>query len=333
MGMPVFGGASMKLPRREFLHLAAGAAALSTLPRYASALDYPTRPVHLVVPFPPVGAPDIVGRLICQWLSKRLGQQFIVENRPGAAGNIGNEFVAHALPDGNTLLLGTSATTVNVAFYTNLNYDFVHEIIPFASVGMTPFVMAITPSFPAKTVAEFIAYAKANPGKINMASQGTGTTPHVCGELLMMLTGINLIHVPYRSSLMPDLLAGQVQLYFSPMPLAIDFVRDGRLRALAVTTQKRSDLLADVPTVGETVPGFEVTGWYGPCAPAGTSTVIVDKLHAEINAGVADPDFTARLLALGIERRPMTTAEFSKFVGDEIEKWAKVIKFANIKPE
>jgi tripartite-type tricarboxylate transporter receptor subunit TctC len=323
----------LKLPRRKFLHLAAGSAALAALSRMASALDYPTRPVHIVVPFPPGGAPDIEGRLIGQWLSQRLGQQFIVDNRPGAAGNIGTEIVAHAPPDGYTLLLTTSATVVNVAFYTNLNYNFVRDIIPVGSIGITPFVMTITPSFPAKTVAEFIAYAKANPDKINMASQGTGTTPHVCGELLMMMTGIKLLHVPYRGNLMPDLLAGQVQLYFSPMPQAIEFVRDGRLRALAITTEERSDLLPDVPTVGETVPGFEATGWYGICAPAGTPTAIIDKLNAEIKTGVADPRFKARLLALGVEPSPMTTVEFGKFVGDEIAKWSKVIKFAGIKAE
>ena len=289
--------------------------------------------MHIVVPFPPGGAPDIEARRIGQWLSPRLGQQFIVDNRPGAAGNIGTEIVAHAPPDGYTLLLTTSATAVNVAFYTNLNYNFVRDIIPVGCVGIVPFVMAITPSFPAKTVAEFIAYAKANPGKINMASQGTGTTPHVCGELLMMVTGIKLLHVPYRGNLMPDLLAGQVQLYFSPMPQAIDFVRDGRLRALAVTTEKRSDLLPDVPTVAESVPGFEATGWYGICAPAGTPTAIIDKLNAQINTSLADPNFKARLLTLGVEPRPMTTAEFGKFVGDEIEKWSKVIKFAGIKEE
>ena len=323
----------MRLPRRKFLHLAAGAGALAAFSRTASAVDYPTRPVHIVVPFPPGGAPDIEARRIGQWLSPRLGQQFIVDNRPGAAGNIGTEIVAHAPPDGYTLLLTTSATAVNVAFYTNLNYNFVRDIIPVGCVGIVPFVMAITPSFPAKTVAEFIAYAKANPGKINMASQGTGTTPHVCGELLMMVTGIKLLHVPYRGNLMPDLLAGQVQLYFSPMPQAIDFVRDGRLRALAVTTEKRSDLLPDVPTVAESVPGFEATGWYGICAPAGTPTAIIDKLNAQINTSLADPNFKARLLTLGVEPRPMTTAEFGKFVGDEIEKWSKVIKFAGIKEE
>jgi len=323
----------MKLPRRKLMHLAAGAAALAAFSRTASGFDYPTRSVHIVVPFPPGGAPDIEARLIGQWLSPRLGQQFIVDNRPGAAGNIGTEIVAHAPPDGYTLLLTTSATAVNVAFYTNLNYNFARDIIPVGCVGIVPFVMAITPSFPAKTVAEFIAYAKANPGKINMASQGTGTTPHVCGELLMMVTGIKLLHVPYRGNLMPDLLAGQVQLYFSPMPQAIDFVRDGRLRALAVTTEKRSDLLPDVPTVAESVPGFEATGWYGICAPAGTPTAIIDKLNAQINTSLADPNFKARLLTLGVEPRPMTTAEFGKFVGDEIEKWSKVIKFAGIKEE
>jgi tripartite-type tricarboxylate transporter receptor subunit TctC len=323
----------MKLPRRKFLHLAVGAAALPAMPRSAWALDYPTRPVRIVVPFPPGGAPDIEGRLTGQWLSARLGQQFLVDNRPGAASNIGTEIVAHAPPDGYTLLVAVTANAVNVAFYPDLNYNLVRDIIPVGFVGITPFVMAITPSFPAKTVAEFIAYAKADPGKINIGSQGIGTTPHVCGELLMMLTGIKLVHVPYRGNLMPDLLAGRVHLYFSPLPQAIAYVRDGRLRALAVTTATRAAALPDVPTVGETVPGFVAVGWFGICAPAGTPTAIVDKLNAEINAGLADPEFKARLLALGIESKAMTPAEFGQFIADEIVKWAKVVKFAGIKPE
>jgi tripartite-type tricarboxylate transporter receptor subunit TctC len=323
----------MKLPLRKFLHLAVGAAALPVVSRIASAQTYPTRPVHIVVPYPAGGAPDIIGRLVGQWLSERLGQQFIIDNRPGAASNIGTETVAKARPDGYTLLIAVSTNAVNASIYTNLNFNFVRDLTPVAGVGRTPFVMAFTPSFPAKTFPEFIAYAKANPGKINMASQGIGTTPHVCGELLEMMTGIDLIHVPYRGNLMPDLLAGQVQFYFSPMAAAIEYVRDGRLRALAVTTAARSEALPDIPTVGEFVPGYEASGWYGICAPTDTPAAIIDKLSPEIIAGVADPNLKARLLALGVEPRAMTPAEFGKFISAETEKWAKVIKFANIKAE
>jgi tripartite-type tricarboxylate transporter receptor subunit TctC len=323
----------VKLPRRQFLQLAAGTLALPAAPRIASALDYPTRPVHIIVPYPAGGAPDISARLIGKWLSQRLGQQFIIDNRPGAGSNIGTEFVAHAPPDGYTLLLAVSGNAVDATYYANLNFSFVRDIAPVAFGGGIPFVMAVSPSFPAKSVPEFIAYAKANPGKINMASQGVATVPHLCGELLMMMTGIDLVHVPYRGNLMPDLLAGNVQLYFSPMPQAIAYVTDGRLRALAVTTPTRSAALPGVPTVGEYVPGFAVIGWFGICAPAGTPTVIIDKLNTEINASLADPDFKARNLALGVDLKAMTPSEFGEFIGDEIEKWAKAIKFAGIKAE
>jgi tripartite-type tricarboxylate transporter receptor subunit TctC len=320
----------MKLPRRKFLHFATAAAALSSLTGIASASEYPMRPVHIVVSFPPGGAPDIIARLIGQWLSERLDQQFFVDNRPGAAGNIGTEIVAKAPPDGYTLLIAVSTTAVNAALYTNLNFNFIRDITPVASIGGTPFVMAFNPSFPAKTIPEFIAYAKTNPGKVNMASQGIGTTPHVCGELFKMMTGVDFIHVPYRANLMPDLLAGQVHFYFSPMPQAIEHIKDGRLRALGVTTARRADALPDVPAIGEFVPGYVVVGWFGICVPMGTPTVIVDKLSAEISDGVADPALKARLISLGVEPMVRTPAEFRKFIADEIEKWAKVIKFAGI---
>ena len=324
---------AMKLPRRKFLHLATAAAAFPSPIGNVSALDYPTRPVHIVVGFPPGGAPDIIARLVGQWLSERLDQQFFVDNRPGAAGNIGTEVVAKAPLDGYTLLIAVSTTAVNAALYTNLNFNFIRDVTPVASIGDTTFVMAATPSLPAKTIPEFIAYAKANPGKVNMASQGIGTTPHVCGELFKMLTGVDFVHVPYRTNLMPDLLAGQVHFYFSPMPQAIEYVRDGRLRALGVTTATRAEALPDVPAIGEFVPGYVAVGWFGICAPTGTPTAVIDKLNAEISAGAADRTLKARLIALGVEPRVMTPAEFKVFVNAEVKKWAEVIKFAGIKPE
>jgi tripartite-type tricarboxylate transporter receptor subunit TctC len=323
----------MKLPRRRVLQFAAGAAALPALPRVAAALDYPTRPVHIVVGFPAGGSPDIGARLIGHQLSERLGQQFIIDNRPGAGSNIGTETVVRASPDGYTLLLAVSTNAVNATLYTNLNFNFIRDIAPVASTWAGPFVMVVNPSFPAKTFPEFIAYAKANPRKINMASQGIGSTPHVCGELLMMMTGIDLVHVPYRGSLMPDLLAGQVQLYFSPMSLAIEYVRDGRLPALAVTTAKRADALPDVPTVGEFVPGYEASGWQGIGAPRNTPTEIVDRLNMTINAALADPVVKARIADLGVVPFASSPAEFGKFIAKETEKWAKVIRAANIKLE
>lgn len=304
---------------------------LPTVSRIASALDYPTRPVHIIVGFPPGSAADIIARLIGQWLSERLDQQFFIDNRPGAASNIGTEIVAKAPPDGYTLLMAVSATAVNAALYTNLNFNFIRDLAPVASIGGTPFVMAFNPSFPAKTIPEFIAYAKANPGKVNMASQGTGTTPHVSGELFKMMTGVDFVHVPYRGNLMPDLLAGQVDFYFSPMPQAIEYVRDGRLRALGVTTATRAEALPEVPAIGEFVPGYVAVGWFCICAPTGTPPTVVDKLNTEISAGVVDPTLKARLIALGVQPRARTPVEFGKFIADEIEKWAKVIKFADIK--
>jgi len=323
----------VKLPRRQFLRLAAGAVALPAMSRITAAQSYPTRPVHLVVGYPPGGAPDIVNRLIAEWLSERLGQQFIVDNRAGAGSNIGTEIVAKAPPDGYMLFMAVSTNAVNATLYTDLNFSFVNDFAAVAGIGGTPFVLVVTPSFPPKTIPEFIAYAKAHPGKVNMGSQGIGTTPHVCGELLKMMTGAGFVHVPYRGSLMPDLLAGQVQFYFSPMAQAIEYVRDGRLRALGVTTATRSDLLPDVPAIGEFVPGFLAIGWYGICVPRGTATPIIDKLSTAIIAGLADTNLKARLLALGIEPRPMTPPEFGKFIVEETAKWAKVIKFAGVKVE
>ena len=322
----------MKLPRRNFLRMAASAVALPALPRLASAIDYPTRPVHVVVGFPPGITPDIIARLVCESLSQRLGQQFIVDNRPGAASNIGTEMVATAAPDGYTLLLAVSTNAVNATLYRNLSFDFVRDIVPIGRIGTNPFVLVVTPSLPVKTLPEFIAYAKANPGKLYMASQGIGTTPHVCGELLKMMTGINFVHVPYKDALMPDLLAGRVQFYFSPTPQAVAYVKDGRLRALGVTSATRSPALPDIPAIGEFVPGYVANGWLGFGAPKGTSTEIIDKLNKSITALVTDPKVKTRLLALGVEPGPMTPVEFGKFIAADIAKWAKVIKLADIKP-
>jgi tripartite-type tricarboxylate transporter receptor subunit TctC len=323
----------MTLPRRHFLGLIAGAAALPIAPYAAWALDYPTRPVRVIVGFPAGIGPDITGRLMGQWLSDHLGQQFVVDNRPGASSNIGTELAAKAAPDGYTLLVTVSTNAINATFYKNLAFDFTKDLVPVGFIGATPFVMVVPPSFPAKTVPEFIAYAKANPGKINLASQGVGTSPHVAGEMLMMLTDIKLVHVPYRDNLVPDLLSGQVHLYFSPLPQVIQFVRDGRLRALAVTSAKRTEALPDVPALAEFVSGYEASGWYGMSAPAGTPAEIIDKLNKEMNAGLADLAVKGKLLAIGVEPKPMTPAEFGKFTAEEIDKWAKVVKFANIKAE
>ena len=319
--------------RRQFLQLAAASAALPLVSRTVSAQPYPSRPVHIVVGYPAGGSPDIIGRLVGQWLSERLNQQFIVDNRPGAASNIGTEIAAKASPDGYTLFVAVSTNAVNATLYTNLNFNFIRDLAPVAGIGRTPFVMVLNPSFPAKTLPEFIAYAKANPRKIDMASQGMGTTPHVCGELLKAMTGVDFVHVPYRGNLMPDLLAGQVLFYGSPMAQAIELIKDGRLRALGVTTATRVDALPAVPAIAEFVPGYVATGWYGICAPTGTPAAIIDRLNSEIIAGVAAPDLQARFLALGVEPMPMTAAEFGKFIADETEKWARVIMLAGIKPE
>jgi tripartite-type tricarboxylate transporter receptor subunit TctC len=323
----------MKLPRRQFLHLAAGAAALPAVSRFARAQTYPARPVHIVVGYPAGNAPDIIARLMGQWLSERLGQQFVIDNRPGFGGNIGTEVVVKAPPDGYTLLLPVSTNAVNATLYTNLNFNFIRDIAPVASVANAPFVMVVTPSFPAKTVPDFIAYAKANPSKINMASGGNGTAPHIFGELFMSMTGVHLVHVPYRGAYMPDLLAGQMQVVFGPIAQSVELIRTGKLRALAVTTAKRLDVLLDVPSLGEFVRGYEAAGWYGIGAPKNTPAEIIDKLNEATNGALADPKLKARLADLGVRPMPMTPAEFGTFIADETEKWAKVIKAAGIKPE
>jgi tripartite-type tricarboxylate transporter receptor subunit TctC len=328
-------GAIMKLPRRSFLHLAAGAAALPAVSRIARAQAYPARPVRIVVGFAAGGGVDIVARLIGQWLSERLGQAVIVENRPGAATNIGTEAVVRAPPDGYTLLLVSTSGTINATLYEKLNFNFIRDIAPVAGIITVPNVMMVNPSVPAKTVPEFIAYAKANSGKINMASSGTGSSLHLSGELFKLMAGVNLTHVPYRGTApaLTDLLGGQVQVIFSPMPGSIEYIRAGKLRALAVTTAKRSDELPDIPTVGEFVPGYEASAWYGLGAPRNTPTEIVDRLNRDVNAGLADPKLKARFADLGGMMLAAPPADFGKLIADETEKWAKVIRVANIKAE
>jgi tripartite-type tricarboxylate transporter receptor subunit TctC len=323
----------MKLPRRTFLHLAAGAAALPAVSRMACAGTYPSQPIRLIVGFPAGNASDVLARLTGQWLSERLGQKLVVENRPGAGGNIGTEIVVRAPPDGYTLLLVVASQAMNTTLYQKLNFDFVHDIAPVAGICRNPYVMTVTPSFPAKTVPEFIAYAKSNPGKINMASAGIGGPTHVFGELFKATAGVDLVHVPYRASFLSDLLGGQVQVVFAPITHLIGYIRSGKLRALAVTTATRSEALPDVPTIAEFVPGYEAVGWYGIGAPAGTPAEVIDKLNRETGATLADPKFRARLADLGAAPMPMPPAEFAKFVGEETEKWAKVIRAANIKVE
>jgi tripartite-type tricarboxylate transporter receptor subunit TctC len=313
--------------------MTASAVALPALSSLASALDYPTHPVHVVAGFPAGTTVDIIARLVSEPLSQRLGQRFIVDDRPGAASNIATETVATASPDGYTLLLAVSTNAINATLYKNLRFDFVRDIVPIGMIGTATFVLVVPPSLPAKTLVEFIAYAKANPGKIYMATQGIGTPPHIAGELLRMMTGISFVHVPYKTALMPDLLAGRVQFYFSPTPLAVGYIRDGRLRALGVTSATRSAALPDVPAIAEFLPGYEVDGWLGIGAPKGTSTEIVERLNTEIIAIVADAKVKARLLDLGVGSKPMSSAEFEKFIAADVQKWAKVIRFAGIKAE
>jgi tripartite-type tricarboxylate transporter receptor subunit TctC len=325
----------MKLPRRQFLHLAAGAAALPAVSRIARAQTYPTRPVRIIVGFAPAGATDIMARLIGHWLSERLGQQFVIENRPGAGSNIGTEVVVNAPPDGYTLLVATSVNAINATLYDKLNFNFIRDIAPIASIHREPHVMEVNPSVPVKTVPEFITHAKSNPGKINMASAGIGSGNHIAGELFKMMTGVNLVHVPYRGAgpALIDLLGGQVQVMFATMSSSIEYVRAGKIRALAVTTTTRSDALPDVPPVSDFVPGYEASFWSGVGAPKNTPAEIVDKLNKEINAALADPKMKARLADLGGVPMPMKPVEFGKFIADETEKGAKVVKFAGIKAE
>jgi tripartite-type tricarboxylate transporter receptor subunit TctC len=325
----------MRLTRRLFLHLAASAAALPFAPHLAKAEVYPSRPVRLVVGFPPGGPTDIAARPMGQWLSERFGQQFVIDNRPGAGSNIGTEAVVRAPPDGYTLLLAYSANAINATLYDNLNFNFIRDIAPVASISRETTVMVVNPSFPAKTVPEFVAFAKANPGKINFASGGHGTPPHVVGELFKMMAGVNLIHVPYRGGApaVTDLLGGQVQVMFASPSISIEHVRAGKLRALAVTAATRSEAFPDVPTVGDFLPGFEASVWLGIGAPMNTPAEIIDKLNKEINAGLADPKMRARFADLGSMVLPGSPSDFGKLIADETEKWGKVIRAANIKAE
>jgi len=325
----------MKLPRRSFLQLAAGATALPAVARLAKAQTYPSRPVRIIVGFPPGAGTDITARLMGQWLSERLGQPFVIENRPGAGTNIGTEAVVRAAPDGYTLLLAVTPNAINVTLYEKLNYNFIRDIAPVAGIVRGPYVMLVNPSFPAMTVPEFIAYAKTNPGRINMASAGIGDGTHMCGELFKMMTGVNMAHVPYRGGApaLTDLLGGQVQVMFASMASSIEYIKDSKLRSLAVTTATRSETLPDIPTVAEFVPGYDASTWYGIGAPKGTPADIIDKLNMEINAALADPKFKARLADLGGTTLSGSPADFGKFIADETEKWGKVVKFAGIKAE
>jgi tripartite-type tricarboxylate transporter receptor subunit TctC len=325
----------MNLPRRRFLELAAAASALPALPRIASALDYPTRPVHWIITVAPGGTADILARLMGAWLSERLGKPFIVESRPGAGGNVGTEAVVRAAPDGYTLHLTATGHAINTTLYKNLDFNLDRDLAPVAGLIRGPFVMVVLPSYPTKTVPEFIAYAKANPGVINFGSGGVGLATHVAGELFKMQAGVNMVHVPYRGQgpAMTGLLGGQVQVLFDPVVSSLPNIRGGRLRPLAVTTATRSDVLPDVPPMADFVPGYEASVWFGTSAPRNTPADILDKLNKETNAGLADPALKARLMDLGGVPMPMSPPEFGKFIADETEKWAKVIKFANIKPE
>jgi tripartite-type tricarboxylate transporter receptor subunit TctC len=325
----------MKLARRQFLQLATMAVGVPGLSHIANAQAYPTRQVRLVVGFAAGGAPDIAARLVGQWLSERLGQQFIIENRPGAGGNLATEVVVDAPADGHTLLLINLSNAVNATLYQKLKYDFIRDIAPVASISHENYGMEVHPSFPAKTVPEFIAYAKANPGKLNMASPGSGTGPHMAGELFKIMAGVDMVHVPYRGSppALTDLLAGQVQMMFSPLSSSIEYVKGGKLRALAVTTAARSEVLPDVPTVGEFVPGYQASGWFGIGAPSKTLVGIVDTLNREINAGLADPKLKARFADIGAAVFVGSPSDFAKHIAAETEKWGKVVRAANIRAD
>jgi len=325
----------MKLPRRNFLHLAAGAAVLPVTMPFAWAQTYPARPVRIIASTAPGGAPDILARLMGPWLSERLGQQFVVENRPGGGNNIGTEAVVRAPPDGYTLLLIDSSASINATLYEKLNFVFLRDIAPIASIVRMPLVMVVHPSVPAKTVPEFIAYAKANPGRINMGSGGIGISPHIAGELFKMMAGVDMVHIPYRGGgpVMTALLGGQVQVLFGTTSLTVEQVRAGKLRPLAVTTAARWEGLPDIPTVGDFVPGYEASPVFGLGAPKNTPTEIVDKLNREINAGLADPKLKARLADLGGDVLALSPADFGKLIADETEKWGKVIGALNIKAD
>jgi tripartite-type tricarboxylate transporter receptor subunit TctC len=324
----------MQRSRRGFLHLAAGTAALA-LSRTARAQAYPSRPIRLIVGFPAGGPTDITARVMAQWLSERLGQQIVIENRAGAGSNLAVEAAINAPPDGYTLLLVGATNAINATLYEKLNFNFIRDIAPVAGIIRVPLIMEVHPSVPAKTVAEFIAYAKANPGKINMGSGGIGTTLHVSGELFKMMAGVDMLHVPYRGAgpMLTDLLGGQVQVGFDPMPSSIGYVKAGQLRPLAVTTATRSEALPELPVVGDFVPGYEASTWYGVGAPKSTPADIVDRLNKEINAGLADPKLKARLTDLGGIMLTGSATEFAAFIAEETEKWAKVVKFSGAKAE
>jgi tripartite-type tricarboxylate transporter receptor subunit TctC len=323
----------MKFRRRQFLRFVASAGALPILLRSARALDYPVRPVHIIVGFPAGTSSDITARLIAQWLSEQLGQQFIVENRTGAGTNVAADSVVHASPDGYTLLWVTQTNAINATLYETLNFNFIRDIQPVASILRVPAVMMVNPSVPAKTVSEFIAYAKSNPGKINMSSPGIGSINHVAGELFNMMAGVKLVHIPYRSSQFPDLLSGQVQVTFNPLPSSLDFIRAGKLRGLAVTSATQSDALPSVPPLAEFLPGYEATAWFGIGAPKNTTSTVIEQLNKKTSAALTDPQFKTRLIELGGAPTPMSIADFSNFIASETDKWAKVIKFSGAKAE
>jgi len=322
----------MKLARRSLLRLAASTCVLGTFPRFAQALDYPKRPVRMIVGFPAASGPDIVARLLGERLSDRLGQQFTTENRPGAGSSIAAETVVKAPPDGYTLFMATAANTINTSLYPNLSFDFARDLAPVAVITATPFVLIVNPSFPPKTVAEFISYAKAHPAKINFASPGIGTSPHLAIELLRMMAGVDVVHVPYRGSYVSDLIAGQVNAAFSTVAQAIEYIKAGKVRAIAIGGAARAAALPDVPTVAETLPGFDTDGWFGLVAPKATPAEIVNTLNMQCNAIVAEPKLKAQLVSLGTPPQSLTPAEFANLIANYTEKWAKVIKFAGVKP-
>jgi tripartite-type tricarboxylate transporter receptor subunit TctC len=325
----------MKFPRRRFLHLGAGAAALPAVSRFAWAQTYPTRPVHIIVGFSPGGPNDVLARLMGQWLSERLGQPFIVENRTGAGGNIGTEAVVKAAPDGYTLLLVSPANAINATLYDKLNFNFIRDIAPVASIMRSLYVMEVNLAVPVKSVPEFISYAKAHPGKVNMASAGSGTPQHVAGELFKLMTGVEMVHVPYRGAApaLADLMGGQVQVMFDNIASSLEFIKAGKLRPLAVTAATRFEALPDIPTVGDFVPGFEATGQFGIGAPRNTPADVIEKLNKEVNAGLADPKMNARLAEFAGAVLPGSPTDFGRLVADETEKWAKVVRFSGAKPD
>ncbi len=325
----------MRLPRRKFLHLAGGAVALPAVSRIARAETYPSRPVHFIIGYPPGGSADLTARLMGQWLSERLGQQFIVESRPGAGTNLATEAVVHAPPDGYTILLAAPANAINAALFEKLNFDFMRDVAPVAGIIRFPDVVEVNLSVPVRTIPELIAYAKANPGKLNFASSGVGSTLHVSGELFKMMAGVDIVHVPYRGGgpAMVDLISGRVQLMFDNLPTSVEFIKAGKLRPLAVTTATRSEVFPDLPVVADFVPGYEASAWYGVAAPKGTPPEIIGKLNTTINAILAEPNVKKQLGDLGASLLRGSAAEFGKLVADETEKWGKVIKFAGIKAE